>query len=1589
MKGLSAIFVSVLFLTTLLAGTLAADDDRTSPIFELPSETDRTTHENGFVENLGQWDDDILFSARTGFGHVGLGTDRIYYNIMERSDVPELNGARSREHQVMELEGSVITVEFEDSNRVDPIGSDAMPGISNFFIGSDPSKWASGARSYQTVEYHNIWDGIDIIFRLEEGGLKYDITVGPGIDTSSIVLRLDGHTELSTRGDDLQIDTPLNIPIIDTGLVAWYTDDRNEQVNVRFSIIDEYRYTFDLADRDKDRGVLIDPLVYSSYLGGSSDEGIFDSDLDSSGNAYLVGITDSTGFPTTSGAYQTTNYGNFDIFVSKTSSDGSTLIFSTFVGGTDMEMGNGIRVDGSGNVFVTGFAYSDDFPTTSGAYNETHWNTTMWMDVVVFKLSSTGTSLMYSTYVAGESDEEGRDIDIDSQGNAYVVGYSYSLEFPTTSDAYDSTGDDWSGDIILFKLSSSGSSLDYSSYIGGDSDDEGYGIQYDGSGNVYVTGSSWSSDFPTTSGAYQQKLIDWSDVIVFKFNVDRSTFIYGTYVGGDDEEEGYSISIDSSGYAYVTGYTWGGWSTIFPTTSGAYSTTYNGGTTDSFAFKLNQAGSGLVYSTFLGGSGDDYGQKIEVDANGKAYVCGYTDSSNYPTTPGADYTSFRGGSLDGTVSVVSQSGATLTYSSFLGGGSDDMALSLNIDANAEALVTGYSDSTNFPTTAGVISRTNSGGYDCFFTRLNFTLPPSAPRSLAATPGDDHIDLTWSAPTSDGGFPIVKYSIYKRIDGQTDTETINVTTLSYQDFDVEIGVKYMYSLSAWNMFKEGAKTTEVGAMVTSVPSPPVDLTALASVGKVDLDWNMPEFNGGTFITGYYVYKGTASGALDLLVELAATSTAYPDLDVEAGTTYYYQVTAKNEKGESEPSEEITATLPDTPLTPVNFSARPGNEFVDLTWEAPEWDGGSPIKSYKIFKGLDIDEMLLLKTVSTAARGLNDTKVTNGITYYYSITAVNDVGDSERSINISAIPGTVPRSPTLYEVGVDDGSLLLTWEPHTNDGGSALTSFNIYVGDSEDELELLGSVDAVERSYTHEELVNGHEYFYYLTAANSWGESLPSNLISGIPLGLPDAPASFEIASGDGFVLLSWSPPADTGGAEITTYHIFRAAGSGDSALYKMFDETTYNDTDVTNGETYRYMISAVNIVGESPKTVELSAQPLGLPGVPVSFLHQVGDGYIDLTWGPPTRTGGTPLMSYKLYKSNDNVEFEVLAEVGTETTGYHDTAVTNGVIYYYKLTAKNLQGESAYTDTIEAKPFGKPSDPMNVQVVEQDGTIVITWELPESDGGSDITAIKIYRSRDEGVQQMIATLDGTATTYTDKNVIEGSKYTYVVKAENAAGESASTMTYSIEIKSPSESGNIGLVLGIIAAVIILLLIVVLLIYFLVVKKKKGEEVPLPPPQVQGYPAPGQRLPGMQPQYGQLPQQMGYQQIPGYAPGQQSVLPPAYPPQQPPAQQQDAVYQGYVGYQEPPAEAPLTEGYQETGAEYYQAPAPYPEEPVPAPSEYPPAEPMQPVQEEPVPEEVPGELPQEEELPQPPSPPVVEEKQELPAPGEEKHPEEQQN
>jgi hypothetical protein len=371
-------------------------------------------------------------------------------------------------------------------------------------------------------------------------------------------------------------------------------------------------------------------LVYSTYLGGSFGSWGTGIAVDSFGNAYVAGNTTSTDFPTAN-PFQAINKAiptaRFTAFIAKLNAAGTALVYSTYLGGSLENWSYGIAVDSSGNAYVTGSTFSDDFPTMVPlqAINKATPKTET-VTAFVAKLTSTGSALVYSTYLGGSEGESGQGIAVDSFGNAYVTGYTSSSDFPTANPMQASDHGDF--DAFVAKLNPAGSALVYSTYLGGSAVDYGYAIAVDSSGNAYVTGRTYSTDFPTANplqASYGGEL----DAFVAKLNAAGSALVYSTYLGGNRYDEGNSVAVDSSGNAYVTGVTY---STNFPTAS-PFQANCGGCSSyaDAFVAKLNSTGSALVYSTYLGGSAVDYGYAIAVDSSGNAYVTGQTSSTNFPT----------------------------------------------------------------------------------------------------------------------------------------------------------------------------------------------------------------------------------------------------------------------------------------------------------------------------------------------------------------------------------------------------------------------------------------------------------------------------------------------------------------------------------------------------------------------------------------------------------------------------------------------------------------------------------------------------------------------------------------------------------------------------------------------------------------------------------------------------------------------------------------------------------------------------------------------------------------------------------------------
>jgi len=458
-------------------------------------------------------------------------------------------------------------------------------------------------------------------------------------------------------------------------------------------------------------------LEYSTYLGGTGSERIRDIAVDSSSNVYVTGLA-GDGFPVTAGAFdETFNGGTGDPFVAKFNSTGNGLIYATYLGGTGFDEAFGIAVDSSGNAYVTGYA-TTGFPTVAGSFDTSHGGGN---DVFVTKINSTGNGLIYSTFLGAAGTDAGAKIVIDGSGNAYVTGDA-GTGFPTTAGAFD-TSVGGSTDAFITKLNPTGTGLVYSTFIGGANFDQGKDIAIDSSGNAYITGQA-GTGFPTTAGAFNQTHGGSSEAFIAKLNSTGNGLTYSTFLGGSAADTVTGIAVDSSGNAYLTGYTQ---STGFPTTSGAYQESF-GGFIDIFVTKLNAAGSALVYSTYIGGLDDETGQDIDIDSSGVAYIIARVDTL-FPTTSGA-YNETQNGNLPNAGLVkLSANGSTLEYSTYFGGASTDFPFTIDIDDLGNVYFAGFTQSGDFPT-LNAYQGSIGGGNDAFLAKF---------AGLALVP----LDFSWS------------------------------------------------------------------------------------------------------------------------------------------------------------------------------------------------------------------------------------------------------------------------------------------------------------------------------------------------------------------------------------------------------------------------------------------------------------------------------------------------------------------------------------------------------------------------------------------------------------------------------------------------------------------------------------------------------------------------------------------------------------------------------------------------------------------------------------------------------------------------------
>jgi hypothetical protein len=639
--------------------------------------------------------------------------------------------------------GATLTLQPSDGStrgaavRIDLIGADPaarpgglhrLPGEVNVLRG-DSKGSTTGIPTFERVRYADVYPGVDVAWYGTQGGqLEYDFIVSPGADPGVIGMEFDGAGRVSlTDSGALRLQTASGT-LVQRPPVAYQEID-----GVRTEVPSRYRLTghrvgVQVGAYDPERPLVIDPtLVYSTFLGEVSGGGVGEPiAVDGDGSTYVTGNAFTPGFPTTPGAFDTSFSGS-DAFVAKLNPAGSALEYSTYINAAH---GRGITVDAGGSAYVTGETSSPAFPATPGAFDTTHNN---GQDVFVAKLNPAGSGLDYATYLGGNSADLGYAVAVDATGSAYITGLAFSPAYPTTPGAFDETkngpgpggpsGD--ARDAIVTKLNPTGSGLEYSTFLGGTLGDDGFGIAVDGTGSAYVGGLSASTAFPTTPGAFDTTYGGSTDGYVTKLNPGGSALDYSTYLGGTAGDQVNALEIDASGNAYVAG---GTGSAAFPATPGAFDTTHNGGQ-DAFVAQLDAAGSSLSYATFLGGTGtNERAMGVAVDGAGNAWVSGDTDSTDFPTSPDAFDADYNGGVRDAFVAQFDGAGASLEYSTFLGGSVTELGGPIVVDGDGNAYARASTNSTaDFPTTPGAFDEsynsTSPFSHNAFVAKFG-TAPPN-------------------------------------------------------------------------------------------------------------------------------------------------------------------------------------------------------------------------------------------------------------------------------------------------------------------------------------------------------------------------------------------------------------------------------------------------------------------------------------------------------------------------------------------------------------------------------------------------------------------------------------------------------------------------------------------------------------------------------------------------------------------------------------------------------------------------------------------------------------------------------------------------
>jgi len=694
--------ISLVFLPGIAAWSDSTDDKRPTEKREPPGSRARASKiadaRVPWVKNAGQWEEDILYVGHTFTGNVIVNKMK---EIIYALPVDSTSGYVLKERFVGKVNQRTQKI---------PFGEQRSPSVFNYFIGNDSSSWTTKVPSYEVLNLGEPWEGVELKLKAHNDNIEKLFYIQPNIAPQSIQIAVDGAERLEvSRNGRLMVYTPAGKIAYSAPVAYQWINNEKHLAKAQYKIAGKNTYTFLVENYNPDYELIIDPFVASTFIGDGGNDWANAIAVDESGDVLITGYTWSDNFPTTAGSHKAAFNGVKDAFVSKFDNDLSTLLVSTFLGGSSWDNGLSIAVEPTGEVIISGATGSANFPMAGAAYDNTYNGGSN--DVFVCKLDSDLSSILISTFIGGDDDDYGYDLTLDNTGNVFVTGRTESADYPAEG-GFDNTFNGGFEDVFVSKLNNGLSSLLASTYIGGSTDEGADAIITDNAGNVFISGFTYSDDFPTAGMPYDSIHNGSGDIFVAKFDNNLSVLSAATFIGGGNFEESHAIAVDAAQNVFIAGYTG---SSEYPSTPGVYDDTFNENH-DAIITKIDNNLSNILASTFIGGAGDDdcYGLIIERAEN--IFITGISFSSDYPVTANA-FDDTHNGDRDIFFSRLSFDLSELLESTYLGGGDNDWALDLTIDNAGSVFIGGGTYSGDFPMAGSPYDDSFNGKEDAVIAKL--------------------------------------------------------------------------------------------------------------------------------------------------------------------------------------------------------------------------------------------------------------------------------------------------------------------------------------------------------------------------------------------------------------------------------------------------------------------------------------------------------------------------------------------------------------------------------------------------------------------------------------------------------------------------------------------------------------------------------------------------------------------------------------------------------------------------------------------------------------------------------------------------------